>query len=151
MIKINIGCGRDYREGWLNTDISKEVKADVYLDIRKDKLPFKNGEVEEIYISGVLEQILKNEDLIFAMNECHRVLKSGGIINIVVPNGGFKISVRDPMDCRKFIPETFQYFHYESRYYKLYGSVYGFFAWDVLLINTNSNKIMEIKMKKYVS
>lgn len=42
-MKINIGCGRDYREGWINIDISTDCKADEYRDIRKERLWQENG------------------------------------------------------------------------------------------------------------
>lgn len=167
--KINIGCGRDYKEGWLNTDISEECKADVYFDIRKDPILIGNkhqvlvndgrksfnvddvypsGKAEYIYISGVLEQIGKNEHLIHALNECHRVLKPGGIMEVIVPNARFAIAHQDPMDVRKFTPETFPYFELGSRQYKLYGSVYGFMGWSKITLEENARHIMIIKMVK---
>jgi predicted SAM-dependent methyltransferase len=153
-MKINIGCGRDYKEGWLNTDISRDCKADVYFDIRKDPILNSAGKVavdnsgEYVYISGVLEQIGENEHLIHAMNECWRVLKQGGIMEVVVPNARFAIAHQDPMDVRKFTKETFDYFLAGSRQYKLYGSVYGFKPWSEITIQENQRHIMVIKMKK---
>lgn len=147
-IKLNIGCGRDYRPGWKNIDISKAVKAEYYLDIRKDTLPFEAGSVSEIYISGVLEQILENEDLIYAVNECHRVLKPGGIMTVIVPNAKYSIAHQDPMDIRKFTPETFGYFIKSDRKYELYGSVYGFLGWSGFAYQENERHIMIITMKR---
>jgi hypothetical protein len=146
--KLNIGCGQDYKEGWWNCDISKVVKTDAVLDIRKDRLPFDEGSVGEIYISGVLEQILTNEDLIHAMNECHRVLKIGGIMEVVVPNARFAIAHQDPMDVRKFTADTFSYFQTGARQFDLYGKVYGFKGWSKIRIHENERHIMIIEMKK---
>jgi len=155
-MKINIGCGRDYREGWLNTDISRECKADSYFDIRKDFIT-KGPRVGDkdvdnfadyVYISGVLEQIGENDQLIHAMNECWRVLKEGGIMEVIVPNARFAIAHQDPMDVRKFTKETFLYFLKNDRHYKLYGSVYGFKPWSDISIQENERHILIIKMKK---
>ena len=44
MIKLNLGCGNDYRRGWLNCDKSKEVNPDKVVDLEK-KLPFKDNSV----------------------------------------------------------------------------------------------------------
>lgn len=147
-MKLNIGCGRDYKEGWWNCDISKEVKAERHLDIRKDMLPQANATVDEVYISGVLEQILETEQLIFAMNECHRVLRKDGIMTVVVPNAKFAIAHQDPMDVRKFTRETFPYFIDGMRQYELYGSVYGFKGWASFDIQENERHILTIRMRK---
>lgn len=147
-MKLNIGCGRDYRAGWINTDISRDTKADLYFDIRKDTFPFDAGNASEIYISGVLEQIGENEHLIHAMNECHRVLKTGGKMVVVVPNARFAIAHQDPMDVRKFTRETFSYFEKGARQHDLYGSVYGFKGWSKIRIEENARHIFTIEMIK---
>jgi SAM-dependent methyltransferase len=155
MKKLNIGCGRDYKEGWINTDISHACRADAYFDIRKDPIiqagdirskamPVEDESIDEVYISGVLEQIGENEHLIHAMNECHRVLKPGGVMTVVVPNARYAIAHQDPMDIRKFTPETFQYFLKGARQYLMYGEVYGFEAWSTIKICTT---ITVIKIK----
>jgi ubiquinone/menaquinone biosynthesis C-methylase UbiE len=147
-MKLNIGCGRDYREGWQNIDISKEVKAEHYLDIREDMLPFKNDSCDEIHISGVLEQILLNEQLVFAMNECHRVLKGGSKMTVIVPNVKYSVAFQDPFDCRRFSETTWDYFDSRKKPFELYGSVYGFKGWTVLSAKTNGNGIQTVIMQK---
>lgn len=149
MTRLNIGCGRDYRQGWINTDISHEVKADHYFDIRREKFPFKDELFEEICISGVLEQIGPNEELIHAMNECHRVLKPGGKMTVIVPNAKHAIAHRDPMDVRKFTMATFKYFDPECYEYRDYGSVYGFKPWDLEDIDENERHILTVTMHKH--
>lgn len=148
--KLNIGCGRDYRKGWINIDISNDVGADIVMDIRKDFLTYHTGSetVDEIYISGVLEQIGSNDDLIFVMNQCHDALKKGGIMTVIVPNARFAIAHRDPMDVRKFTKETFAYFLVGTQEYRLYGSVYGFKGWSTISIEENERHIMTISMTK---
>lgn len=155
-LKLNIGCGRDYREGWVNIDISYKVKAEAYLDIGKHELCLRSDTperiesktVDEIYISGVLEQIGPNEELIHAMNECHRVLKEGGKMVVVVPNAKYAIAHRDPMDIRKFTVETFSYFHKTAKEWELYGSVYGFKGWSHIRIMQNERKILTVTFTK---
>ncbi len=147
-MKINLGCGEDYRQGWDNIDISKEVKAEHYLDIRIDNLPYNENTVSKIYCSGVLCQILENEHLVHILNECHRVLEKNGEMSIIVPNSTHALTFRDPFDCRHFIPETFKYFQKDSHEYKLYGSVYGFKPWLIQSLDTNDSGITSITMKK---
>lgn len=147
MNKINLGCGRDYRDGWINTDISKDTKADKYFSVT-DTFPFEDNSASEIYCSGVLEQILENSGLINAMNECHRVLESGGKLTIIVPNAKYAIAHQDPMDVRKFTVPTFNYFIEGDRHHKLYGSVYGFKAWKMESVVENERGILTVTLIK---
>jgi predicted SAM-dependent methyltransferase len=145
---VNIGAGMDYRPGWLNTDLSRTAKADIVHDIRSEKLPLDDNEVDLVYCSGVLEQILTNEDLLFAFNEVWRVLKPGGEFQIVVPNAEFSIAFQDPMDVRKFVPKTFQYLISGAREFLLYGKVYGFKPWSSVTVKENERHILEVTLKK---
>jgi len=147
-MKINIGCGRDYREGWFNTDISLDTKADAYFDVGKESLLAEPGCAEEVYISGVLEQIGPNSEFKFALNQCHYLLKPGGKLVIVVPNAKYAIAHRDPMDIRKFTPDTFFYFVEDTQEYRDYGSVYGFMPWKDLAIKENDRHILTVIMIK---
>lgn len=148
MRAINIGCGRDYRKGWLNTDFSAEANPDRVHDIRYEKLPVKDGSVDLVYASGVLEQILTNEDLLFAVNEVWRVLRQGGEFQIVVPNAEHSIAFQDPFDVRKFVPKTFDYLVSTSREYLLYGKVYGFKPWESVKVKENQRHILEVTLTK---
>lgn len=149
MTRLNIGCGRNYIPGWINTDISHEVKAEHYFDIGKDAIPLDNNSVDEIYISGVLEQIGPNEELINALNECWRVLKPGGKMTVIVPNAKHAIAHRDPMDVRKFTKATFKYFDASYYEYRDYGSVYGFKPWVIESFKENDRHILTVTMLKY--
>jgi len=147
-MKLNLGCGQDYKNGWINWDISKKVKADIYLDVRISQFPAPDNSFEEIYCSGMLEQILENEHFLHVMNECWRILKEKGIMTIIVPSSRYSIAFRDPFDCRHFTEETWNYLNKESDYYKKYGSIYGFKPWNLNLINTNEKGIMIIQLQK---
>jgi len=142
-MKLNLGCGRDYRSGWKNVDISRETKADDYYDLRKG-INESDNSVDEIYCAGVLEQILGNEEFVFVMNEMYRVLTSAGTVTIQVPSARKKIAFRDPFDCRYFIEETWDYLRYSSKYYDRYGKLYGFKPWRLLERKTNFNSIMTV-------
>ena len=146
--QLNLGCGRDYRTGWNNWDVSRETKADVYLDIGKEKYPAEDAVFDQIYCSGVLEQLLDTKDLIHALNECHRVLKATGALTVVVPSAKFSNAFKDPMDVRQFTEGTFKYFDWKSNEYKLYGSIYGFEPWRLESIFTNEHGIITAVMQK---
>jgi hypothetical protein len=66
----------------------------------------------------------------------------------VVPNAKYAIAHRDPMDIRKFTPDTFRYFLASTQEYRDYGSVYGFKPWQSLDIQENQRHILTVTMIK---
>ena len=71
-MKLNIGCGKDVRPGWVN------------LDSGADDLPFQDASVDEVLASHVLEHV---PDRAAAMVEIARVLRRGGLLTVVAPYG----------------------------------------------------------------
>jgi len=84
-MKLNLGCGNDIKEGYINVDIKEIQGVDLILDISKDRLPFVDGCVEEILLKDVLEHISYTR-VEHVLKECHRVLKQGGRIYIQCPD-----------------------------------------------------------------
>ena len=82
--KLNLGCGNEYKEGWINIDVNKKVKADIYHDLTK-RFPFKDGYIDEILLDNVLEHIKKDYYFKF-LKEIHRICKKGAKIHIYVPH-----------------------------------------------------------------
>lgn len=82
MKKLNLGCGNDYRKGWINVDFNKKVKADVYCDFNKN-LPFKDNTFDYILLDNVLEHIWEHLKFI---DEIWRISKPNAIIDIYVPH-----------------------------------------------------------------
>ena len=105
-MKLHLGCGKDYRKGYLNCDISKEVKPDKIVNLEK-KLPFKDNSVEEILAYHVFEHISNFSQL---MHELHRVCKKNAIIKIKTPFFAAWGQYNDPTHVRFFTPFTFNYF-----------------------------------------
>ena len=94
MICINLGCGNNYKEEWINVDVNKEIKADVYADFTK-KLPFKNNYADLILLDNIIEHIPQNK-FFFFMEEIHRVCKDKAIIEIYVPHYSGMHSFKHP-------------------------------------------------------
>lgn len=112
-IKLNIGSGRQVIDGFLNIDITQIITnkgkklVDFVLDVSKQRLPFTDNSVDEILCDNTLEHL---DDMIFAMNEMHRVLKVGGVLTGNVPLCNTVVHWKDPTHKRCFIRETFSYF-----------------------------------------
>ena len=100
MIRINLGCGNDYKKGWVNVDFNKEVKADVYVDFTK-KLPFKENYADLVLLDNVLEHI-EPEKYFFFLEELHRICKKGAIIHIYVPHYSGMYAFKHPTHYKYF-------------------------------------------------
>ncbi len=103
-MKLHLGCGRDYKEGYINCDISPEVKHDKIVDLEK-KLPFEDSEVDEIYTKNTLEHI---KNIIPLIEEFHRICKNNAIINIRVPFYSSYAFYCSLQHVTRFTPDTFK-------------------------------------------
>lgn len=81
---LNIGCGDNFHNDWINIDIVPVDSSIIKHNILKD-IPFPDNSIDVIYHSHVLEHLHKSEGEKF-MIECNRVLKPNGTIRIVLPN-----------------------------------------------------------------
>lgn len=94
LMKIDIGGGTLSPEGWINLDPvhgSMTYGTGVSWRRRAQDTPWPpaDGEVEAVRASHVLEHIPSGADRIAVMNEAHRVLRSGGTFEIILPLVGY--------------------------------------------------------------
>ena len=82
-LRLNFGCGTLRLEGWINVDLIG-LPVDLSWDIRRP-LPFEEDTVEAIFHEHVLEHIDAYRGYHF-LKECHRILKPGGVMRIVLPD-----------------------------------------------------------------
>jgi len=82
--RLNLGCGLDYRPAWFNIDANRTVRADAYCDFSQG-LPFADNAAAHILLDNVLEHVPRNAFLPY-IDELHRVLMPGGILDIYVPH-----------------------------------------------------------------
>ena len=112
-IKLNIGGGKRFYDGFINIDAeSSELHSDFleknsgFIQTKADNLPFSDESVEEIKAEYVLEHIYpwQHKETLW---EWWRVLELEGKLHIEVPN--FEEC------CREFIRDksTFEMMHYQ--------------------------------------
>lgn len=83
-MKLNLGCGKDVREGFVNVDMHNDA-ADVKSEMREYMKTLSDNSVEHILASHVVEHIPFHEVPHF-LEICHRVLQPGGLLEIVCPD-----------------------------------------------------------------
>lgn len=83
-IKLHLGCGDYWLDGFLNIDFNIYGGTDMILDIR-EKLPFQDGVVERIEAYEVVEHLSQSE-INNALNDWFRLLIDGGGVRISVPD-----------------------------------------------------------------
>ncbi len=106
MNRLNLGCGRDIKKGWINLDFTEEEGVDVVHDLNVLPLPFEDGQFDYVVCQDILEHI----DFIPLINDIHRILKIGGKLKIRVPHFTSKLNYEDPTHLNQFSIRTFDYF-----------------------------------------
>lgn len=85
-MKVNLGCGEFYAEGWTNVDRTEEEdgpQPDVIASATD--LPFPDGSVSQLYAGHVLEHVAL-ETVPDILAEIKRVLSPEGMLMIVGPD-----------------------------------------------------------------
>lgn len=99
-MKLNVGCGTDYRRGWENVDIAVNelVTPDTVASVAA--LPYPDCHFTHAYASHVLEHV-PWADVELAVGHLHRVLVPGGRLCVVGPNVASMSWEPDEIDYRR--------------------------------------------------
>lgn len=148
-MKLNLGCGDQIMEGYINCDLY-DKKADVKCDVKQ--LPFDDNSADYIYIyaSHIIEH--------FDFYEGHEVLKEW--YRVLKPNGTIYIETPDMMAiCLKFIscPIDEQYQLYPQFFATPWvdGQTHKFLYTENQLGNTlfslNYKNIIRVPARRYIN
>lgn len=107
--KIDLGCGTKKKEGYYGIDVVEYPGVDKVMDLRMSTLPFPDGSLTDVYCSHFLEHLTFEENC-HLFNEAYRVLKEGGIFEIVVPHGMSYSGMADLSHKTFWTEDTFGYF-----------------------------------------
>lgn len=88
-VMLNVGCGTDYKEGWINIDNNSDHnieanRLDLNWDLR-NSLPFPDDSVDFIFNEHFMEHLTVEEGQA-AIKDLMRVLKPGGVMRIAMPD-----------------------------------------------------------------
>jgi predicted SAM-dependent methyltransferase len=140
MIKLNLGCGDQYLEGYVNCDILETVKVDEKFDLTNFPYPFEDNYADEILLDNVLEHL---PDIVATMRELHRVLKPGGVVKIFVPYGKADRAIQDPTHVHFFTEKSMNYF--TDGYHFSYYTTFRFRKIKAELFTGSCTKLMRIR------
>lgn len=88
-MKLHLGCGHNYMEGWVNVDGPKDelcyddLKADIHARI--EDLEYPDNSVDEILMNAVFEHFPRHV-AIMQLHKFYKWLKPGGKLTILVPD-----------------------------------------------------------------
>ena len=105
--KLNVGCGNDIRQGYVNLDVSPLPGVDVVHNLEIFPWPFEDNSFDEIILQNVLEHL---SDTIQVIEEVWRILKHKGKVIITVPYWNCWQSIADPTHKTYFHQYSFIFF-----------------------------------------
>jgi len=108
---LNLGCGNDYRPGWVNMDLY--AAADVTHDFTAAPWPFADASFDGVYAHHVLEHVPHTvngrDGLSIVLAEIERVLRPGGVCSVGVPFPGSVCDLANQTHYRRFCLDSFHF------------------------------------------
>ena len=84
-MKLNIGCGTDYREGFVNIDPNPKARADLHCSAEKIWKHVKPDSVSYVMMRHSLEHVPQDKVFNF-LDQLYSVCCDGAVIEIWVPH-----------------------------------------------------------------
>jgi hypothetical protein len=108
-LKLNLGCGENHLEGWVNVD--KFGNPDVKHDLEIFPWPWVDNSVIEVFLNHVLEHLGRDTDTYLnIIKELYRVCQYKAQIKIIVPHHRHDFFFDDPTHVRVVTPLGLQLF-----------------------------------------
>lgn len=105
--RLHLGCGTNHRAGWTNVDCQARLNPDFVCDLSQPRWPWLSNSIENIYCNHLFEHL---PNTVAVMTECHRILKPGGELEVIVPFAGNLNYFQDPTHVRPWTDRTVNYF-----------------------------------------
>lgn len=103
-MKLNLGCGYNKIEGWLNVDSDPECNPDKCFDLTKPDWPIETSTITEVVAEHILEHLEGTEGYLTFWKELYRVCAHDATIQIEVPHWEHDTFHHDPTHVRKVTP-----------------------------------------------
>ena len=138
MVKINLGCGKDIKKGYINIDSFPYKGVDRIMDLSSFQWDIRDKSVDRIYTSHLIEHVFDQKQF---LNECHRILKVGGILFIKAPHVSSITSQGNLGHYRGYCYDTFKdylsqdYYMFKTAKFKTIHQSITWFRMEWLLAN----------------
>lgn len=100
---LDIGCGDSKQHpGNVGVDMREAEGVDVVADLTEG-IPFPDDSADQVFAVHILEHLV---DFLPLVDECHRVLRPGGVLHVLSPWWRFVNAVADPTHVRLLDVQT---------------------------------------------
>lgn len=82
---VNVACGPQVLEGFVNLDVMKTAPGVLRWDCRRG-LPLRSGSAAGVRAEQFVEHLETREELPSFLRDAHRVLQAGGVLRVIVPD-----------------------------------------------------------------
>jgi len=144
---LEFGCGNHTAQGWIGMDKQDLPSVHIVWDIEHPPYPIPSECVEYIRATHILEHICPR-NIWNVMNELHRIMLVGCVLEIAVPYAGGHADWWSPDHCGHFLPESFECFDPRYEVYKCYRPKPWWYMRDKTLADPNSS--IKVYLKKEV-
>ncbi|WOE75040.1 class I SAM-dependent methyltransferase [Alterisphingorhabdus coralli] len=104
-LKLNLGCGYNKLQGFVNVDSAKDCNPDQLVDLESFPWPWDDDSVDEIRMSHVLEHLGQAPEVYLKiMCEIYRICVADAVIHITVPHHRHDNFHSDPTHVRAVTP-----------------------------------------------
>ena len=113
-MKLNLGCGKNYTDDWVNVDFYDDSRCDVVHDLEVFPWPWENDSVSEIKIIHTLEHLGADWKIyIKILQEMYRICEDDAEIMVAVPSPWHWNFTSDPSHVRPVTPDGLNLFSKE--------------------------------------
>lgn len=153
-VRLNIGCGKDWRESWCNLDVVKQPQFRPGCDIwghlecplrymhdeEGESVAVLDNTFDEMLMSHVIEHL---KEPLVAMQELWRVAKPDCILTVSCPYGSSDDAFEDPTHYRQYFLGSWYYFQ-PGAYHKADYGYLGDWAVERLVLRCRPEPIARL-------
>jgi len=110
-MKLNLGCGQNKIDGFVNIDKFPECDPDKVMDLEEFPWSFQTSSVKEVLLNHVLEHLGRDTEVFLSIiKEIYRICEHGALVKINVPHPRHDFFMNDPTHVRIITPQIMQLF-----------------------------------------